>query len=167
MVLRGMLAEDFVNYRLPSMYLAFPFCTLKCNKLNGGNVCQNMQLMNDPKLIVISTLELCKQFIDNPISEAIVCAGLEPLDSIDDVLDLIKAMRQYYQNESDIVIYTGYTEEEVLADEKMRQILNFSNIVVKYGRYLINDTPHHDEILGVNLASSNQYAKRYNYNENR
>lgn len=167
MVLRGMMLEDFVNYRLPSTYLVFPFCTLKCNKLNGCNVCQNASLMDDPKLVVIPTTEVCKQFIANPISKAIVCAGLEPLDSIDDVLDLIKTMRQYFNDESDIIIYTGYTEEEVLADEKMKQILNFSNIVVKYGRYIINDTPHYDEILGVKLASSNQYAKRYNYNENK
>ena len=35
-----------------------------------------------------------------------------------------------------------------------------SNIVIKYGRYIPGQTPHYDEVLGVKLASDNQYAER-------
>lgn len=159
MVLRGAIIEDFINYRLPAMYLVFPFCTFKC----GHEFCQNARLMDDPHLIVISAREICKQFVSNGITKAIVCGGLEPFDSIDDLLELVSTLRNEFYCQNDVVIYTGYTEEEVNNDEKMKQILNFNNIVIKYGRYIPNETPHKDDILGVNLASSNQYAKRYNY----
>jgi hypothetical protein len=34
------------------------------------------------------------------------------------------------------------------------------NIIIKYGRFIPNHQPHYDEILGVKLASDNQYAER-------
>lgn len=165
MVLRGMMLEDMVNYKKISTYLIFPFCTFKCDKDNGCKVCQNRHLADDPKLIVIPTIEVCKQFVANPLAKAIVCAGLEPLDSIDDIIELIETLRYTLKDNSDIVIYTGYTEEEVLADEKKKLITTYPNIVVKYGRFIMNDKSHYDEALGVKLASSNQYAKRYNFDE--
>ena len=36
----------------------------------------------------------------------------------------------------------------------------FKNIIVKFGRYRPNFQKHFDEVLGVELASTNQYAKR-------
>jgi len=35
------------------------------------------------------------------------------------------------------------------------------NIIVKFGRYRPNQEKHYDKILGVFLASDNQYAKEY------
>ena len=159
MVLRNVIMEDFINYKLPAMFLIFPIC---CGFKCGHEVCQNANLVNDPRLIVVDTKEVCKQFISNGITKAIVCGGLEPFDSIDDLLELISTLRNEFCCQNDVVIYTGYTEEEVNNDEKMKQVLNFNNIVIKYGRYVPNETPHRDCVLGVNLASSNQYAKRYN-----
>ena len=160
MVLRGAIVEDFVNYKLPSMFLIFPICaTFKC----GRGICQNASLADNPQLLVVTAQEVCEQFVSNGITKAIVCGGLEPFDSVDDLKELISTLRNEFHCQNDVVIYTGYTEEEVLADERKKEILEFSNIVVKYGRYVPNETPHKDEVLGVNLASSNQYAKRYNY----
>ena len=34
----------------------------------------------------------------------------------------------------------------------------FKNIIIKFGRYIPNQQAHYDDILGVNLASNNQYA---------
>lgn len=158
MVLRNLMIEDFVNYRLPSMFLIFPFCTFKCGRSN----CQNAKLVDDPKLLVVTAEEVCKQFVSNGITKAIVCGGLEPFDSVDDLIELIDTLRNKFYCQNDVVIYTGYTEEEINSDEKKKKVLEYSNIVVKYGRYVPNETPHRDSILGVNLASSNQYAKRYN-----
>ena len=70
----------------------------------------------------------------------------------------------YYfkQNHDDtIIIWTGYTEEECedliyLIKEKMK----YENIIIKFGRYIPNQKPHFDPVLGVNLASDNQYAKK-------
>lgn len=58
----------------------------------------------------------------------------------------------------DIVIYTGYNESEI-ADE-VDIIRKHKNIIVKFGRYRPSDTGKYDEVLGVNLASRNQYAKK-------
>lgn len=162
MLIKGILAEDFVNYKKPSMYIAFPTCTFKCDKLNGCKICQNSDLAQKPNIILMDAGILCRQFISNPITEAIVCCGLEPLDSIKDLIELIETLRFEYKDNSDIVIYTGYTEEEVLADEEKSQILQYTNIIVKYGHFIMNDTARFDEVLGITLASSNQYAKEYN-----
>jgi hypothetical protein len=42
----------------------------------------------------------------------------------------------------------------------LEEILPYKNVIIKYGRYIPNQTPHYDEVLGVNLASDNQYAER-------
>ena len=34
------------------------------------------------------------------------------------------------------------------------------NIIIKYGRFIPHQEKHFDEILGVYLASDNQYGKR-------
>jgi hypothetical protein len=37
----------------------------------------------------------------------------------------------------------------------------YGNIVVKFGRFIPNQEKHYDSVLGVELSSFNQYAKRY------
>jgi hypothetical protein len=70
----------------------------------------------------------------------------------------------------DIVIYTGYTEEELTLDDSGRQevatynwLKHYPNIYVKFGRYVPGQEPHYDEVLGVKLASDNQYGKKVSY----
>jgi hypothetical protein len=57
-----------------------------------------------------------------------------------------------------------YTEEEIM--EKYPHIynrmVNYGNIIIKFGRFRPGQEPHYDEVLGVKLASNNQYAKRVN-----
>ena len=76
-----------------------------------------------------------------------------------DSLELVKFIRVTKQCDDPIIIYTGYNEHEKLEIEYL--IDNYKNIIIKYGRFLIGDAPHYDEVLGVNLASNNQYAKLY------
>ena len=165
MILRGLVDEDIVNYRKTSMYLIFPHCSFKCDKECGAPVCQNSSLSNTP-ITEISPETICERYINNPITSAIVCAGLEPFDSKFDLLSLIDCLRRRYNCEDDIVIYTGYTEEELLNPEYKEQfflfenIQKYNNIIIKFGRFIPNEESHYDEVLGVNLASKNQYAKR-------
>lgn len=156
MKVKGIIYEDFVNYKKPSMYIAFPHCTFKC----GRNVCQNKALSLEPDFD-INTAKIVKQYLSNPLTHAVVFGGLEPLDSFKEVLDLIIALRMHTQD--DIVIYTGYNKEE--RGYMFRTLRAFNNIIIKYGRYLPNKPPRFDKILGVELASSNQYAERYNYDD--
>ena len=162
MLIKGLVDEDFVNYKKPSMYIAFPNCSFKCDKEAGCAICQNSQLANEPS-IEFNVNQMVERYINNPITSAIVCGGLEPLDSWDDLLALIINLR-YYTND-DIVIYTGYTEEElestyINANLILETLSLYENIIIKFGRFIPNQEKHYDETLGVELASPNQYARR-------
>lgn len=157
MLLKNIVAEDFTNYRESSMFLIFPFCDFKCDRECGKQMCQNSSLIKQDN-IEISTDKIIKQYIDNPITHAIVCGGLEPLDSFKDVLELITKLRHDYNCKDYVVIYTGFNKEEIL--DKINILKQFSNIIIKFGRYIPDQMPHLDPILGVYLASDNQYAEK-------
>lgn len=153
MVLKGIIDEDFVNYRKPSMTLMFPHCNFKC-----GEFCQNTGLVNNPD-IHIDSYKICQRYLNNDITEAIVLQGLEPFDSWFDLKEFIIAIRIHYYCYDDIVIYTGYNEYEI-ADKVEWLSATASNIIIKFGRYIPNQDKHYDDMLGVYLASDNQYAKK-------
>ena len=91
----------------------------------------------------------------NKITKAVCCQGLEPLDSAEELYALIKEFRK--ECKDDIVIYTGYNKEDCIVwRHLMRQ---FKNIIMKYGLFIPNQKPHYDEVLGVYLASDNQYGE--------
>ena len=156
MKLVNLVQEDFTNYKKPSIFIGFPKCSGKCNKIAGKVVCQNEQLKNAEK-IEVSIQEIIDLYLDNPITKAIVCGGLEPFDTPEELLDLIESFR-YFTND-DIIIYTGYTENEVKNMLIYGHLLQYPNIIIKYGRFIPDQKPHYDEILGVELASNNQYAR--------
>lgn len=153
MIIKQLLDEDFVNYKQPSMFIGFPICTWKCEMECGKRMCQNSSLAHSPD-IEVSTQDIVKRYLDNPITKAIVCGGLEPFDSFDDLVDLIGEFRKH--TEDCIVIYTGYTENEIKI--LLSSIREFKNIIIKFGRFVPNQIKHYDAILGVHLASDNQYG---------
>lgn len=156
MKIKGIIFEDFINYKKPSMVIEFPYCNFKCDKECGQQVCQNSNLINTPNSDV-SITGIVKTYMNNDITKAIVFQGLEPFDSKEDLFQLIKVFREYTNN--DIVIYTGYTETELDYEiETLKRL--FKNIIIKFGRFIPNREPHFDSVLGVTLASPNQYAKK-------
>ena len=157
MKIKGIIFEDFVNYKKPAMTIEFPICkNFKCDKECGQKVCQNSDLVNSPNED-ISIIRIVKTYMENNITNAIVFQGLEPFDSKHDLYQLIKVFREYTKD--DIVIYTGYTEEELDYEIQVLKRL-FKNIIIKFGRFIPNQPSYYDETLGVFLASSNQYAKK-------
>ena len=156
--LKGIIDEDFVNYRVPSMTLMFPKCSFKCEKEYGERFCQNSSLVKEPN-VTVSLESIYNRYVNNPITEAIVLQGLEPMDSFGDVIALLYYFRYFKKCKDDIVIYTGYKKDEIpkVIEEINR---NYQNIIIKFGRYVPNQEPHYDEVLGVNLASDNQYAEK-------
>lgn len=155
MIIKGIQEEDFINYKKPSMFISFSSCTWKCEKECGRKVCQNGTLATTPN-INIGVKTIVNKYINNPITKSIVCGGLEPFDSFDDLLELISCLRE--STDDDIVIYTGYYKEEIQG--YIETIAVFPNIVVKFGRYIPNQKSHYDEVLGVYLASSNQRGEK-------
>ena len=154
--IKGVNECDFVNYKKASMFIIFPHCDFKCEKDCGQKICQNNSLTQTPT-ISVEISSLVNKYLNNPLTTAIVCGGLEPLDSWEQLAALITSFRIHTLD--DIIIYTGYKEEEV-SEAKINFFKNMKNIIIKYGRYIPNQTSHYDNVLGVYLASDNQYAKR-------
>lgn len=158
MIIKGIISEDFINYKLPSLTIEFPYCSFKCDKDAGCDVCQNLPLVQEPNITIDVNDLIENYYINNPITKSIVMQGLEPIDSIGDLVDFIELLRDKYQCNDDIVIYTGYNKDEI--NDKLETFKQYKNIVVKFGRYIPEKESHYDEVLGVNLASPNQYAER-------
>lgn len=154
MKLKGLVDYDISNYKLPSMFLIFPKCSFKCDYECGRPICQNSALANEPE-IEIGVYDILQRYFQNPLTHAVVCGGLEPFDTPTDLYVFITIFRS--MSKDPIIIYTGYTEKEL--ENEIPRLQKFDNIIVKYGRF-IPDSPHiFDTVLGVELASNNQYAK--------
>ena len=157
MTIKSLLDEDFVQYKKPTMTISTSRCSFKCDELNGCHICQNSELIFLPD-IEISNEDLIKRYMNNPITEAVCFSGLEVIDQFSELISFIKDFREV--SDDDIVIYTGYTKEEMKTMGCLDMLKAFPNIVLKVGRFIMNQPSHYDEVLGVNLASSNQYAER-------
>lgn len=157
MKLKGIVFNDFVNYKKPCMILEMPFCDFKCDKECGMQVCQNGPLAK-AETYEYYDYNIIKAYDEDELSQAIVFQGLEPLDnrSFQELLDFIGKFRN--GRDDDIIIYTGFKEEEI--GSKIEILQTFENIIIKFGRFIPDQESHFDEVLGVKLASSNQYARR-------
>lgn len=155
MIVKGIIDEDFINYKKPAMFIAFPRCSFKCERECGISCCQNSDLALSAGTEVTAAA-LTERYINNYISESVVIGGLEPFDTFDDLVELVDALRAKTQD--DIVIYTGYYADEIA--DKLPQLTKYNNIIIKFGRFVPNGKRHYDDTLGIYLASENQYAVR-------
>ena len=151
MKIKGLISEDFVNYKKPAMTIMFPCCNFKC----GTEYCQNSPLATTEN-IELDISDIVIRYLNNPITESVVMQGLEPFDSWNDLIELVDCLRR--STNDDIVIYTGFNKEEIA--DKICLLTKYKNIIIKFGRYIPNQEKHYDEVLGVYLASSNQYSER-------
>jgi hypothetical protein len=156
MIVKEIRDEDFTSYKKPAMVIGFPRCNWKCERECGMRVCQNGALAQAPN-INMSATDIVKRYMNNPITSAVVCGGLEPLDSWDDLQCFITEFR--YWCDDPIIILTGYEKIEIIA-KIFEWLYNYPNIIIKYGRFIPNQQPHYDDVLGVKLASDNQRAER-------
>lgn len=149
--------EDCVNYRKTSMFIGLGRCDWKCCHEQGisEQICQNYDWIKQPE-IIYPVPDLVERYIQNRITSAIVIGGLEPLLQFREVIDLVRELRK--STLDDIVIYTGYYPEEI--EQEVRELASYKNIIMKFGRFILNDTPRYDDVLGITLASSNQYGKK-------
>lgn len=154
--IRGLVDEDFVNYKKPAMFIAFPYCTFKCDVECGYSVCQNSSLVENTNIINIDEQIIIDRYIKNPITHSIVISGLEPFDSFNELVILIRSFRE--KTSDDIVIYSGYNKEEITS--YIEELKQFKNIIIKFGRFIPNQEKHYDEVLQVTLASPNQYGEK-------
>ena len=154
MIVKEIRDEDFTSYKEPSMVIGFPSCTFKCERECGQKMCQNSALATAPD-IEINYDDIVNRYLKNQITKAILMAGLEPMDSWQEVSQLIVKFRK--KTTDPIIIYTGYNKDEI--SYAIQYLKLFSNIIVKFGRFIPNQEKHYDDVLGVWLASDNQYAE--------
>ena len=158
MRIKGLQDEDFTNYKKVSMFIGTSICDWKCcnEQCLDKTICQNSSLANS-KTIDIPTDEIFRRYVNNLITKSVVIGGLEPMLQFSEVLELIDTFRNN-NCDDDIVIYTGYYREEIA--DKIPLLSKYKNIIIKYGRYIPNQEKHYDEVLGIYLASDNQYAEK-------
>lgn len=156
MKIKGLVHEDFINYKKPSMFISLGTCDWKCAKDGGFDpaICQNSPLAKASD-IEVDLIYIYNTYINNPITSAIVFGGLETMTQFDDIYEVIKMFRDNDCHD-DVVIYTGFYPNEV--GEQLKQLAKFDNIIIKFGRFIPNVNSKFDKVLGITLASDNQYA---------
>lgn len=145
----------FSDYYKPSLYIPIGVtCCGKCWKEQNkdSDTCQNWNLSHKE----FSLDSLLSSIFGNKLVDAYVMSGKEPFDNFDELINLIDTIRQ--ENEKDIIIYTGYNRSEVL--DKLDVLKKFVNIVIKFGRFIIDSSCRYDEVLQIKLNSENQYAEK-------
>jgi len=156
MEIKGMF-ETLTDYKKTSLIILTKICDFKCENegLCKKCTCQNSELTN-LKTINISNKSIIELFKNNFLVDTIIFGGLEPFLQFEEVYEFIKEFRKQFQD--DIVIYTGYYPEEI--KEQIQELKEFTNIIIKFGRYIQDSKPIYSEVLGITLASENQFAKR-------
>ena len=159
MRVKNVVDEDFINYKEPSMFIGTIHCNGKCciEQNVSFDICQNNEWRNS-ETITVDDDKIIKRYLNNPITKAIIFGGLEPFEQFEEIYEFIHRLRVKYDCNDDIVIYTGYNKSELI--EEIDFLSKYKNIIIKFGRYLMNNKKRYDEVLGIELASENQYAER-------
>jgi len=149
--------DDFVNYKKCSLFLGTISCTWKCCKEANlpCSICQNYPWSNN-EIKEYTDDFIISRYLADPLTKSIVFGGLEPMDQFKELCEFISKFRLL--SDDDIVIYTGYNKDEI-ADE-VEVLSTFPNIIIKFGRFVPNSAARFDEVLGIKLASDNQYAEK-------
>ena len=153
--IKGIVEEDFTQYRRPTMVILFPTCTFKCDKENKCDLCQNAKLLQEPDILV-DPKAIVDRYMKNSITEGFVFSGMEPFDSTEDLYSLLSNIREV--TEDVVIIYTGYTYSELIDRGDIKKLREYRNIVLKVGRFVPNRPSRFDNVLGVTLSSDNQFA---------
>ena len=158
MRLKSIVAEDFCNYKVPSLFLVSSVCDWKCctEQCLDIGVCQNAPLISQPTH-EIDNKDIYNIYCHNDITKAVIIGGLEPFLQFEEMVDLISYFR-FHGEDCDFVIYTGYYPEEI--KDKITILSSYKNIVVKFGRFIPNQKQRYDDVLGITLISDNQFATR-------
>lgn len=151
---KGLIEEDFVNFKVPSLFICTSKCNFKCDTECGKKICQNSYLATAP-IFEIDDSKIIKKYLSNDITEAIVIGGLEPFDTYQEIYNFIFKFRQL--SNDTVVIYTGYNPSEI--KDILKYFYEFNNIIIKFGRFIPDDKERYDNVLGITLSSSNQFAQ--------
>lgn len=139
------------------MFLGTTSCNWKCCKESNlpCSVCQNYPWSNNP-IKEFDNKDIINMYLKDGLEESIVIGGLEPFLQFEELVSFISEFRK--ASEDDVVIYTGYYPVEI--EKEITILKKFKNIIIKYGRYIPNKPNKYDKVLGVTLASDNQFSEK-------
>jgi pyruvate-formate lyase-activating enzyme len=157
MKIKTIIDEDISNYKKMSMFIGTCKCDFKCCTEIGEDICmcQNSEIAKQ-KTHTITNEKIIKRYLENCLTSAIVFGGLEPFLQFDELYEFIEDFRK--ESDDDIVIYTGYYENELA--NQIEKLKRFKNIIIKFGRFIPGQRSHLDKVLKVRLANKEQYAKK-------
>lgn len=89
--------------------------------------CHNPQTHDINNGIYVSMDDLVKKLLDDPCN-GITFSGGDPLYQVDEFTELAKRIKQ--QSDKNIWLYTGFMYEQIKQSPKLRQILDYIDIVV-------------------------------------
>ena len=156
--------DDITDYLKTSLLLVTPKCSGKC-----GEKCQNYFLIKNATTKQYAVSSIVNLYNNLTTHNAVVFAGLEPFDTFNDTQILVDA---FLQNDKpiDIVIYTGYYQQSitdkvnVLLQKLIKTKSTNKTIIIKFGPYIAENRSYYSNILGIKLATDNQYVKRFYLN---
>lgn len=135
--------------------------------------CSNPELWSKEDCKSVSPIELfsaIKQIsVDNPVDGFTITGG-EPMDQAKELLELVKLLRLI---NSDILVFSGYTHQELLKNTTQREILNEIAVLVDgpYIESLNNALPlrgsSNQNILLFDLTHESRYADYLNTEKKR
>lgn len=93
--------------------------------------CQNKETWDKKSGRIFSKEDKEKLFeiLSKPYIKGLTLSGGDPLDSFDEVLQVVKEIRETFGLTKDIWLYTGYTLEQINNSEK-KEILPYINYLV-------------------------------------
>lgn len=159
MTIKHIVDEWFSDYKKPSLFVFTSQCSGKCCTELGipADICQNHEWAKKEN-ICIPDNDICERYLSNKITKAIVFGGFEPFEQYSELKTLIARLRTDHHCNDDIVIYTGFYPNEISGE--LNDLCRFSNIIIKFGRYVPNSIHRFDDILGVELSSDNQFGAK-------
>ena len=79
-----------------------------------------------------SIADILQEIDDNPLLDGITLSGGEPMEQVEALLPLLPEIKKRGLS---IVIYSGYTYEQIIADQDKRNLLSYCDILID-GKYL-------------------------------
>lgn len=149
-------AEVFQDYKDSAILFSAIDCDWKCCREYGQSICQNQKMHGQREVILPFSRVL--ETICNSYTDAVIFGGLEPMLQADELVQCIEYLRQQGMSRP-IIIYTGYYPHEINTDTLIR--LANCHVIMKFGRYDPSYEPKFDDILGITLASGNQFSVQY------
>lgn len=157
--------DNMTDYKKTSLLLVFPYCSGKCEGCQNY-ILQQQKGANKKEYKIDDIVQLYNNMSTH---KAIVCAGLEPFDSFEELENLMKVLFVNNNKAVDFVVYTGFYLSEI--DNLVRKLLKYvknenKTLIIKTGRYVPNvkNSSWYSDVLGVDIATNNQQVIKYSWN---